>query len=171
MKRRAFCLIIVSVCVILACEREPGPPKMGEPEVIAAFSPATATPITTEGVTPTEEGWRIVHEGARHVRLFEVENPDLANGVISYRAKMRAEALAGTAYLEMWVRIPGVGEFFSRALDQQLTGTMNWASVQTPFYLEADHKPDLLRLNVVLDGESGGSVGIRDAEVLFTPKK
>ncbi len=29
-------------------------------------------------------------------------------------------------FVEMWVRIPGKGEFFSRGLDRPITGTMSW---------------------------------------------
>lgn len=29
-------------------------------------------------------------------------------------------------FVEMWVRIPGKGEFFSRGLDRPITGAMSW---------------------------------------------
>ncbi len=39
---------------------------------------------------------------------------------------MQSENLDGKAFVEMWVRIPGKGEFFSRGLDRPITGTMSW---------------------------------------------
>jgi hypothetical protein len=39
---------------------------------------------------------------------------------------LQSENLDGKAFVEMWVRIPGKGEFFSRELDRPITGTMSW---------------------------------------------
>jgi len=67
----------------------------------------------------------------------------------------------------MWVRIPGKGEFFSRSLDRPITGKMSWMTVATPFFLQAGQKPDLIRLNLVVQGK--GRVWIDDIRLLRAP--
>jgi hypothetical protein len=71
---------------------------------------------------------------------------------LSYRAKLRTENVAGRAYLEMWVRVRDKGEFFSRALHSQLSGTSDWSTHEAPFFLEADQVPTRAKLNVVIEG-------------------
>jgi hypothetical protein len=66
----------------------------------------------------------------------------------------------------MWCRLPGTGEFFSRGLDHVLTGSTDWASFETPFLLKKGEAPDLIRLNLVVEGS--GRVWIRDIELLAT---
>ena len=70
-------------------------------------------------------------------------------------------------FVEMWVRIPGKGEFFSRGLDRPITGTMSWMTVATPFLLQAGQKPDLIRLNLVVQGK--GRVWIDDVHLMREP--
>jgi hypothetical protein len=72
--------------------------------------------------------------------------------------------LQGKAYLEMWCRFPGQGEFFSRALNQTYSGSNEWSSTETPFILQQGQKPDLVRLNVVVEGT--GTVWIDDIRLL-----
>lgn len=97
-------------------------------------------------------------------RLFEVEGVNVENAVLTYRAKLRAEDVQGLAYLEMWVRVAGLGEAFSRALHAPLSGTVEWASQETPFFLDAGQRADLVKLNLVIDGT--GTVWIDDIHLL-----
>lgn len=87
------------------------------------------------------------------VPLFEITDVSVENATLIYEASLQSRNLDGNAYLEMWVRIPGKGEFFSRALDRPVTGTMSWMTVSTPFFLQAGQKPDLIRLNLVVEGK------------------
>jgi hypothetical protein len=86
------------------------------------------------------------------VRLFEVGDLDVDDARLVYRARLRTEAVEGQVYLEMWCRFPGSGEFFSRALHAPIAGSTEWISQETPFLLEKNQKPDLVKLNVVIDG-------------------
>ena len=70
-------------------------------------------------------------------------------------------------YLEMWCRFPGRGEFFSRDLAHKVTGTNDWASYETPFYLRRGQVVDLIKLNVVLEGP--GTIWVRDVQLFRTP--
>ena len=84
-----------------------------------------------------------------------------------YQASLQTQSLDGKAFLEMWVRIPGKGEFFSRGLDRPATGTMSWMTSVTPFFLKAGQKPDLIRLNLVVQGK--GRVWIDDVRLMRQP--
>ncbi len=102
-------------------------------------------------------------EGKTTVRLFETGPMDATNTMLWYQASLRCENLAGQAYLEMWCNIPGRGEFFSRGLEQPISGTMNWSSVQIPFRNDTAIKPDNVKLNLVVEGT--GTIWIDDIRV------
>lgn len=101
------------------------------------------------------------------VRLFEVSDLDVDNGRLIYRAKIRTENLTGPVFLEMWCRFPGRGEFFSRGLQSPLTGTTEWSTQETVFFLKKGENPDLVKLNLVING--AGTVWIDDVRLLKGP--
>jgi hypothetical protein len=100
-------------------------------------------------------------------RLFEVADPGVEQCRVIYRARLKTEGLEGKAYLEMWCRFPGKGEFFSRGLANPVSGSNDWASYETPFFLKKGEKPDLIKLNLVVEGK--GKVWINDVELLKAP--
>jgi predicted Ser/Thr protein kinase len=128
--------------------------------------------ITQEGVeldkTISSDGHgslKITVDGPTVVRLFETGPITAENAPLIYQAKLRTEGLGGQAYLEMWCRLPGVGEFFSRGLNNTLTGTADWTTVETPFFLRPGQgRPDNVRLNLVITGK--GTVWIDDIRLL-----
>jgi hypothetical protein len=101
------------------------------------------------------------------VPLFEITDVGVENATLIYQASLQSENLDGKAFLEMWVRIPGKGEFFSRGLDRPITGTVSWMTVATPFFLQPGQKPDLIRLNLVVQGK--GRVWIDDIHLMREP--
>jgi len=110
---------------------------------------------------------RVDADGPMVVPIFEITDVNIEKAVLIYQASVRSEKLEGTAFLEMWVRLPGKGEFFSRGLDHPITGTANWMTAATPFFLQAGQKPDLIRLNLVVQGK--GRVWIDDIHLMRTP--
>jgi hypothetical protein len=145
----------------LGCSRG----SAGPAESLRTFGAADA-PITSSGVAADEGGWRVERPAPGSVPLFELSGQHLEKTVLTYRARMRASDVAGKAYLEMWVRVPGKGEFFSRGLAQPLQGTSGWASYEIPFFLnEPGVTADLVKLNVAFEG-GGGTVWLRDVELL-----
>jgi hypothetical protein len=58
----------------------------------------------------------------------------------------------------------GNGEFFSRGLTTPLTGTTDWTTEETPFFLKKGERPDYIKLNVVIDGT--GKVFVDDISLL-----
>jgi hypothetical protein len=139
--------------------------SLGPLEPVRTFG-AADTPIAQSGVAADEGGWRVERPAAGTVPLFEIPGQHLEKAVLTYRARMRASDVAGKAYLEMWVRVPGKGEFFSRGLTQPLQGTSGWATYEIPFFLnEPGVTVDLVKLNVAFEG-GGGTVWIKDVELL-----
>lgn len=103
------------------------------------------------------------------IRLFETDDIDIENARLIYQAKVRTENVEGQVFLEMLCHFPGKGEFFSRGLDQPLTGTTDWTTQETPFFLEKGENPDNIKLNLVIDGK--GTVWIDDIRLLQGPLK
>ena len=101
------------------------------------------------------------------VKSFEVSDVDVEEARLIYQARVRTENLQGKAYLEMLCRLPGKGEFFSRSLNKPLSGTMGWSTEQTPFFLQKGQNPDLIKLNVVIDGK--GALWIDDIKLVKGP--
>ena len=144
-----------------------GPKPVGPPQVLRAFAPEQPT-ITQSGIRVEHDAWHIDASAEEQtIRLFEVENPAVEQCLLTYRAELKAEGLQGRAFLEMWCRLPGRGEFFSKGYKQAVSGTVEWARYEIPFNLKGEQKPDLIKLNVVVEGQ--GRVWLRNLELLKTP--
>ena len=110
---------------------------------------------------------KITATGPTVVRLFDTGDIDVENARLIYQAKVRTEGIDGKVYLEMWCHFPGKGEFFSRGLQTPLTGSTNWTTEETPFFLKKGENPDNIRLNIVIDGK--GTAWIDDIRLLKGP--
>ena len=98
------------------------------------------------------------------VRLFELGDFDIENARLIYQAKVRTQGVNGQVYLEMWCRFPGKGEFFSRGLQTPVSGTTDWTTEETPFFLQKGENPDNIKLNLVMNGT--GTAWIDDIRLL-----
>jgi hypothetical protein len=123
--------------------------------------------ISRDGVSVDDGALKLSASETTTFRLYVVPFDAIDESVLSYRAKMKTEGLEGKAYLEMWVRAPGRGEFFSRGLWNSVTGTTAWDSYEAPFYLQKGEFADQAKLNVVVEGK--GTVWIKDIELLRAP--
>ena len=101
------------------------------------------------------------------IRLFEVGDIDVENARLIYQARVRTEDVEGQVYLEMWCHFPGKDEFFSRGLQTPLTGTTDWTTEETPFFLNKGENPDNVKLNLVVNGR--GTAWIDDIRLLRGP--
>jgi hypothetical protein len=144
------------------------PVPAGPPQKIRSFG-FKDQPITRGSLVVDQDGWRAESNEKRTFLLFEVPNPGVEQCLLAYRAKLKTEDLQGRVYLEMWCRLPGRGEFFSKGFHHAVKGTNDWATYETPFYLKRGQKPDLVKLNLVL--EDRGKVWIKEVELLYTPLK
>ena len=144
-----------------------GPKPAGPPQMLRTFGSNQPT-ITQSGIRVENGVWQIdARAEEQTIRLFEVEIPDVEQCLLTYRAELKAEELQGRAFLEMWCRMPGRGEYFSKGYKQAVSGTVDWARYEIPFFLERDRRPDLVKLNVVVEGP--GTVWLRNVELLKTP--
>ncbi|MEM1069317.1 MAG: hypothetical protein AAGI63_10505 [Planctomycetota bacterium] len=144
------------------------PPQPSGPMESLHLFPASSETISQDVVTAEMDTWRITgSEAQQTAQLFEYELPESDQCMLTYRAKIKTDEVVGKAYLEMWCRLPGRGEFFSRGLHNAVSGTNQWSTVEIPFYLKRGQTPDLLKLNVVLEGT--GTVWVKEIEVLRTP--
>lgn len=137
------------------------------PIVLHRFGTADGT-LSKDSIMVEGESWLIEARANQVVRLFEVAAPDAEQCLLTYRATMKSQDLTGRAFLEMWCRFPGRGEFFSRGLNQALQGTTGWTSFEIPFRLKKGQRPDLIKLNLVVEGY--GKVWIKEVELLKTPR-
>src|SRR5262245_47541511 len=125
------------------------------PEAIKSFTHADK-PLSAELVKEDEKGWRIDAKKRQTIPLFEFKDMHQDDCVLTYRAQMKSAGLKGNAYLEMWCHLrgdPDDRESFSKGLMLPVSGTTDWASYETPFYLEKGQHPDRIKLNVVVEGE------------------
>ncbi len=132
-------------------------------EVRATASVALDANVSSDG----KGSLRVDAPGPLLVPLFEVSDVAVEEAALVYEAKLQTENLNGQAYVEMWLRFPGQGEFFSRGLERPLTGTMSWTTVSTPFFLQKGQRPDLIRLNLVVSGP--GRVWVDDVRLQRQP--
>ncbi len=143
------------------------PQPSGPPQTVRSFAPGTDDTLSRDCVTAEQDAWVVDAAEQQTVHLFEVKDPMVEQCTLAYRARLKTEGLAGRAYLEMWCRLPGRGEFFSKGLHQTVKGTTDWGSYEIPFYLKKGQRPDLIKLNLVVEGT--GKVWIKDVELLMTP--
>jgi hypothetical protein len=142
------------------------PQPSGPTETIRTFRTSDAT-LSRDGVSVTPDGWLVDVREQQTIRLFEVQDPLAEQCLVTYRAKIKTDNLAGRAFLEMWCRLPGRGEFFSKGLHQVAKGTTDWASYEIPFFLKKGQRPDLIKLNLVVEGR--GKIWLKDVQLLKTP--
>lgn len=135
-----------------------------------------AKPTISKDVVVEGDAWRADCCKAQSFRLFEVPNPGVEGCVILYRAKLRSEELVGRAYLEMWCQFPNGGEFFSKGLNQAVTGSNDWVASEIPFILQQGEKPDLIRLNLAVENAAwlwkkhdAGTLWVKDVELARAP--
>jgi hypothetical protein len=103
------------------------------------------------------------------IRLFETGDIDIEDVRLIYQARVRTENVQGQVYLEMWCCFAGRGEYFSRGLMRPLTGTTDWTTEETPFFLKRGENPDNVKLNLVINGK--GTAWIDDIRLLKGPLK
>lgn len=150
-------LLLFGVGLFLRPSKRPAIP----PRVVRAFT--TEDKPISQDVVRTEDGWVINCTGPQTIRLFEVPNPGVEDCTVIYQAQLKSEGLVGKAYLEMWCHFDGLGEAFSRGLDKTLSGSNDWSIFQIPFFLNKGERPDLLRLNLVVEGS--GKIFIKDIKI------
>ena len=84
------------------------------------------------------------------VYLGEIVKPGIENAQLIYTAMVKSE-LDGMAYLEMWAHVGG-RQYFSRGMNDMVTGKSDWKAIRTPFTFQKGQRPDKVTLNLVING-------------------
>jgi hypothetical protein len=118
-------------------------------------------------VTELDDGWRCVTNHNRVFQLFDVLDSDFGGHKVTYRADLRCRDVEGRAYLELWCRIPGVGEFTSKGVHNAVDRTKTWQPCETSIHVKHGYAPDRLRLCLTIEGR--GIVEMRDIALVKQP--
>ncbi len=170
MQRSILCLIYLLMIFVTACSTksvETTEIKYYPIDSMEGLIAKTGTQIDREITSDGNGSLRIVTSKPTTVRLYETGDIDIENARLVYRAKLRTEGIEGQVYIEMWCHFPGKGEFFSRAVQSALSGTNEWTSQETTFFLKKGENPDNIKLNLVVNGK--GTVWIDDIRLLKGP--
>ena len=99
--------------------------------------------------------------------LGEVAGLNIENAKLLYKAKVKSD-LDGSAFLEMWAHVGG-GQYFSRGMNDIVSGKTDWKTIQTPFLFQKGQRPDKVTLNLVINGK--GTIWIDDIVLSKEPLK
>ena len=123
--------------------------------------------IDTEVFTDGSESLKITTDKSLVIQLANTGDIDVENALLLYRAKIKTQDVDGKVFLEMWCSFGEKGQYFSKALENALSGTNDWTVQETPFFLKKGENPDDIKLNVVIDGK--GTVWLDQIELLEKP--
>jgi hypothetical protein len=98
---------------------------------------------------------RIDVDRAKFIKLYEIDTIDLDYARLKYKAEVKTENFSGDTFLEMWCTFKGKGRYFSRGLDNTLSGTNDWTTLETFFLLRRGENPDKVELDLVINGNGG----------------
>jgi hypothetical protein len=169
-KDLVFFVSVVMIFVILGCTKpstEVVELKMFPVDSMEGIITQSGVEIDKAVSNDSKGSLKITATEPTVVRLFETGDIDVENARLIYQAKIRTDNIDGKVYLEMWCNVPGKGEFFSRGLQTPLTGTTNWTTEETPFFLQKGDNPDNVKLNLIIDGK--GTAWIDDIRLMKGP--
>ena len=110
---------------------------------------------------------RIETDRPKVVALFQTGDIDVENSRLFYQAKLKTRGLKGRAYLEMWCVFENNGRYFSRGLNDPVSGDTDWVGREIPFILQKGQNPINVELNLVIQGK--GTVWIDDIRLITLP--
>ena len=167
----ATVLVVLAALAAGACRQ-----KAAEPVVIGRFPAndldgvvdASETSLDAQVSSDGKGAIRIEARQPKTVHLFEVRGFEAEDAKLLYRARLKARSLSGKAYLEMLCHFPDGREFFSRGLEDPLSGDAGWATQEIHFFLKKGERPDLVRLNIVIEGT--GTVWADELQLAVAPR-
>lgn len=171
-KRYLAVSIILFLTIGIGCQKsQPSVETVKAFPVNSLDGVLTRTGVTLDTVVSSDGNGalKIIATQPTTIRLFEVRDVTLENARLLYRARVKTENVTGQVYLEMWCVFPGLGEYFSRSLQSPLSGTVDWTTQETPFFLQKGQKPEVIKLNVVINGH--GMVWVDEIALLKGPLK
>ena len=144
--------------------------KAGELEKLSLDDATSTSPRIESDTQVKAEGTssiKITTKWPTTVFLEEVSGLTVENAKLMYTAKVKTQLEpSGTAFLELWAHVGG-GQYFSRGMNDAVSGTSNWKTIQTPFIFQKGQNPDKLTLNLVINGK--GTVWVDDIVLSAQP--
>jgi hypothetical protein len=163
--------LIVAAAVIVSCYANPQRVvelKRFSLDNLQNVITQSGVEIDKEILAEGEASLRITAKEPRIIELYDGGDIDVEAARLIYQAQLRTDSLQGKAYLEMWCHFPGSDKkYFSRALQSSLSGTTDWATVETSFLLPKGQNPDNVKLDLVIEGT--GIVWMDDIRLLKAP--
>ncbi|MEA1867305.1 MAG: hypothetical protein U9N19_04285 [Thermodesulfobacteriota bacterium] len=166
-KKTILCFACLAVLLFLGCSREPaGVAELKHYPVDSLDNLINKSGVEIDRDVSSDQNGslRITTSKPTTVRLYETGDIDIENARLIYQAKLRTKDVEGQVYLEMWCHFREKGEFFSRALQSPLSGSNEWTSQETQFFLKKGENPDNVKLNLVINGK--GTVWIDDIRLV-----
>ncbi len=166
-------LVFIACLILFACDREVKnrDKTLVEIDIESVFdeSGLEEVEIDREIFADGNESLKISTDKPLVIQLANTGDIDIEDTLLIYRAKIKTEDLKGKVYLEMWCSFGKKGQFFSKAIENSLTGTNNWTVQEAPFILKKGENPDDIKLNIVISGK--GTVWLDNLELLRKPLK
>jgi len=166
-------LVFISCFILFACDSEVKNRDKTLVEIdiesIADEAGLEEVEIDREIFADGNESLKITTDKSLVIQLANTGNIDIEDALLVYRAKIKTENLKGKVYLEMWCSFGIKGQYFSKAIENALTGTNNWTVQEAPFFLKKGENPDDIKLNLVVNGK--GTVWIDQIELIKKPLK
>lgn len=167
---KLICLVLTVLIFVFGCSKPSSTVmevKQYPIESLEGLITRTDVVIDKEISSDGNGSLRITTNQPTTIRLYETGDIDVENARLTYQAKVRTEGIQGKVYLEMWCQFTGKGEFYSRDLSSPLSGTTDWSTEETPFFLKKGENPDNVKLNLVIEGK--GTVWIDDVHLFKGP--
>jgi hypothetical protein len=169
---RAFGLVALAALLVLAagCSKKADPPSDIEyfpadskDRVVGADMVTVDPAVSSDG----KGSLKITVEQPTTVQLYEVPEPKAENADIFYKAKLKAQDFGGDAYLQMVIHYPSGGQAEVQNYDKAIGGTTGWTAMEAKANIRKGQRPDVVRLNVILNG--GGTVWVDDVHLWKVP--
>jgi hypothetical protein len=167
---------LVSLLAVLALAAGCSSKKAEPPSDEAAFAADNLDGVVSNDLVVFDQAvsadgkgsLKIAVEQPTTIRLYEVPLPKVENSNMIYQAKVKAQDFGGDAYLQMLVHFPSGGEMEAQNYDKATGGTTDWVAMEVPFNVRKGQKPDVVRLNLILNG--AGTVWVDDVRLHKIPQ-
>jgi hypothetical protein len=163
--------LAVLVVLAIGCSKKAEPPSDIEyfpadskDRVVGAEMVTVDPAVSADG----KGSLKITVEQPTTVQLYEVPSPKAENSDIFYKAKLKAKDFGGDAYLQMIIHYPSGGEVTAHNYEKAIGGTTDWTAMETKANIRKGQKPDVVRLNLILNG--GGTVWVDDVHLFKVPR-
>lgn len=100
------------------------------------------------------------------VRLYKLDNPDIHDLTLIYKAFVKTKGLRGNVFLEMRITFEKTIQI-ARGMASKISSDTEFTEIDTIFFLKKRHFPESVELNLVIEGR--GTVWIDDIRLYKGP--